>query len=199
MKKITDISQLDFNKKYNYADYLMWQLNERIELIKGWVYQMSPAPKRKHQEASFNIAHHFFLHLKSKKCKIYEAPFDVRLLKNKGQNNQEIDTIVQPDISLICDMEKLDERGCLGAPDLIVEILSPSTNKRDYNEKYFLYEENEVREYWIVNPDAQSVEVFYLEEGKYRSIGIYNELDGYTEVPVTIFPDLKLQLKDIFE
>jgi Uma2 family endonuclease len=140
MKRITDISQLDFKKKYTYADYLTWQLNERVELIKGWLYRMSPAPKTKHQSASGEIFYemkHFFKK-ENKACKIFDAPFDVRLVKNKGQKNQEIDTVVQPDICVICDESKLDDAGCLGAPDLIVEILSDSTAKKDYNEKFNL-------------------------------------------------------------
>ena len=201
MKKITDISQLDFKKQYTYADYLTWQLKERVELIKGWLYKMSPAPSRKHQEINTTIIYSFVDYFKKneKPCQVYTAPFDVRLVKNKGQKDKEIDTIVQPDICVVCDETKLDARGCSGSPDLVVEILSPSTGKKDYNEKYFLYEKNGVREYWIVNPDAESVEVFLLKEGKYQSEGIYSQIDGFEEVQVGIFPELKLKLNEIFE
>lgn len=213
MKKITDISQLDFNKQYTYADYLTWQFKERVELIKGWVYKMSPAPKRIHQKVSFRLSHLIF-NLIDNKCEIYEAPFDVRLQKNKGKQN-EITTVIQPDISIICDKTKLDDAGCIGAPDMIVEVLSPSTAKKDYNEKFNLYEENGVKEYWIVNPDAKSIEVFALAKnqksntgeynfplrgpGDYKSIGIYNEQDGYKEVSLNIFPELTLKLNEIFK
>ncbi|HHB51983.1 MAG TPA: Uma2 family endonuclease, partial [Saprospiraceae bacterium] len=195
MKKITDLSQLDLSKQYTYADYLTWHFKDRVELIKGWIYKMSPAPRRIHQKTSFRISHSLF-NLIENKCEIYEAPFDVRLDKNIGQKT-EFSTVVQPDISIICDQSKLDEKGCSGAPDMIVEILSPSTQKIDTYEKFNLYQENLVKEYWIVNPDAKSIEVFALnDENKYYSVGIYNELDGYTEVPVNIFPELKLSLKD---
>ncbi len=200
MKKlITDISQLDMNKQYTYADYLTWRFSQRVELIKGWIHKMSPAPKSIHQRVSGNVFGLIWVYLRNNKsCQMYDAPFDVRLTKNKGKND-EINTVVQPDICVICDLEKIDEQGCLGAPDFIVEILSPSTSKKDYNEKYYLYEENGVQEYWIVNPDARSIEVFVLKEGKYYSEGVYTVLDGDKEVQVTIFPDLKLPLDEIFE
>ena len=198
--RITDIAQLDFSKQYTYADYLTWQFKERVELIKGWIFKMSPAPRRKHQAISSNCEFLFesFLRNKSIACKLFHAPFDVRLLKNKGKNDV-VSTVVQPDICIICNEDKLDEQGCKGAPDMIVEILSPSTSKIDYNEKYNLYEENLVKEYWIVNPDSKSIEVFLLnKKEKYETVGIYNEYDGYSEVPVNIFPKLKLSLKEIF-
>lgn len=132
---ITDINQLDFKKRYTYADYLTWKFTERVELIKGWLYKMSPAPRRRHQKISGEL---FFL-LKSNSllegCEIYDAPFDVRLVKNERAQHRTIDTVVQPDICVICDPGKLDEMGCQGAPDLIVEITSPATAKKDYNEK----------------------------------------------------------------
>ena len=197
---IYDINELDFSKQYTYADYLTWRFKERVELIKGWLHKMTPAPRMYHQKVSGNIFGEMWYYLKNqKKCKIYNAPFDVRLTK-KSTKNEDIFTVVQPDICVICDKSKLDIRGCIGAPDLIVEILSPSTITKDTKEKYFLYQENGVKEYWIVNPDAQSIEVFLLnKENKYESAGIYNEIDGFTEVPVNLFPGLHLQLKDIFE
>ncbi len=200
MNIITDISQLDLNKQYTYADYLTWRFAGRVELIKGWIHKLAPAPRSKHQRISAEMGFLFMSYLKSegKGCQIFDAPFDVRLIKNKGKND-EINTVVQPDICIICDKGKLDEKGCVGAPDLIVEILSPGTAKKDYNEKFFLYEENGVKEYWIVNPDAKSIEVFILEKNNYYSKGVYNELDGFEEVPVAIFPKLKLKLNEIFE
>jgi len=200
-KLIYNINELDFTKQYTYADYLTWCFKERVELIKGWIHKMSPAPSSYHQLISSNCEFLFEKHLrkKSNNCKLYHAPFDVRLFKNIGKSN-EIVTVVQPDICIICDNNKIDKNGCLGSPDMIVEILSPSTAKKDYNEKFFLYQENLVKEYWIVNPDAKSIEVFTLDKkNKYQSVGIYNEYDGFTEVPVNLFPKLKLSLKEIFE
>ncbi|MBU3661532.1 MAG: Uma2 family endonuclease [Flavobacteriales bacterium] len=198
MSRITNISQLDFNKRYTYADYLTWAFDERVELIKGWIYKMSPAPKRKHQRISFKLTLKLGNHLDSCGCQVYEAPFDVRLKKNKGTDS-EIDTVVQPDISVFCDLSKLDDRGGIGAPDLIVEITSDSTMKKDYNEKFNTYEENGVREYWIVNPDSNSMELFKLENNKYTSVGIYNIIDGANEVTSVVFPDLTVNLIDVFK
>ena len=200
MKTITDISQLDLNKQYTYADYLTWQFNERVELIKGWIYKMSPAPKTKHQSASgeiFYVIKHF-INQHNKKCKIFDAPFDVRLIKNKGRKDKEIDTVVQPDICIICDKEKLDDAGCIGAPDLIVEILSDSTAKKDYNEKFNLYEENKVKEYWIVNPETNNIEIFSLNDDRFVSLGLFNEREGTETVQGNLFPELQIELKTIF-
>lgn len=162
--KITDFSQLDLSKSYTYADYLTWRFNERVELIKGWIQKMpaspsgrSPAPRRLHQEVEGNLHGLFWNFLNNKNCKVYESPFDVRLDKNIGAKDNETTTVIQPDISVICDLEKLDDRGCVGAPDLIIEILSPSTIKKDYTVKYDLYEENGIKEYWQVNPCKFSV------------------------------------------
>ncbi len=199
MKPITDISQLDFKKQYTYADYLNWRVSERLELIKGWIYKMSPAPKTKHQESSGELFYAFKHFMKSthKKCKIFDAPFDVRLKRNKDQND-EIDTVVQPDICIVCDLEKLDDAGCLGAPDLIVEVLSDSTAKKDYNEKFNIYEENKVKEYWIVNPATKTIEVFSLIDEKYESLGLFSESEGQKEVAGNLFPEMKISLKTIF-
>ena len=198
MSTITDIKQLDLTKKYSYADYLTWEFNERVELIKGWIYRMSPAPKRKHQSVSGNLFFTLKLFLNKCNCKIYEAPFDVRLKKNKGSDS-EVNTVVQPDISVFCDLSKLDDRGAIDAPDLVVEITSDSTMKKDYNEKFNIYEENGVREYWIVNPDSHSMEIFKLENNKFDSVGVFNIHDGATEVSSVIFPDLKVNLVEIFK
>jgi Uma2 family endonuclease len=198
MPQITDISQLDLNKRYTYADYLTWVFDERLELIKGWVYKMSPAPKRKHQAVSGNLFFEMKKYFNSCNCKVYEAPFDVRLKKNKGTDD-EIDTVVQPDISVFCDLSRLDDRGGIGAPDLIVEITSDSTMKKDYNEKFNTYEENNVQEYWIVNPDLKSMELFKAYNSKLESVGIFNVNDGATEVTSVIFPDLTVNLIDIFK
>ena len=130
MKTILSISQLDLSKKYTYADYLKWKFDERLELIKGFVHKMGPAPKRNHQKVSGLIFYELMKIFKNRKCEIYEAPFDVRLIKNLGKENKEIDSVVQPDICMICDTEKLDDYGCIGAPDFIVEILSKNTEKK---------------------------------------------------------------------
>jgi len=197
-KYITDINELDFKKQYTYADYLTWRFNERVELIKGWLHKMSPAPKRNHQEIEIAISSSFWNFFENKLCKVYQSPFDVRLKKNKAKDN-EIDTVVQPDICVVCDKKKLDDAGCLGAPDLIVEILSASTAKKDYNEKFNLYEENGVKEYWIADPANKSIEIFSLVNKNYESLGLYAESEGIIEVEGNLFPDLKIPLKLIFD
>jgi Uma2 family endonuclease len=198
MTQITDISQLDLNKRYTYADYLTWVFDERLELIKGWIYKMSPAPKRKHQAVSGNLFFEMKKYFNSCDCKVYEAPFDVRLKKNKG-SDAEVDTVVQPDISVFCDLSKLDDRGAIDAPDLVVEITSDSTMKKDYNEKFNIYEENNVQEYWIVNPDLKSMELFKANNSKLESVGVFNVNDGVTEVSSVLFPELTVNLIEIFK
>lgn len=196
MKVITELSQLDLTKRYTYADYLLWQLQERVELIKGLIVKMSPAPRRKHQEILSAIGTFFIIQLKSKTCQTYYAPFDVRMIRNKGVTDKEIDTVVQPDICIICDPSKLDDYGCIGAPDLIVEILSPGNKKHDEVNKFFLYEENGVREYWIVDPESKSVKVYILKNNKYELVDYY-EKDGLM-IPVNIFDGLVLSYDEIF-
>ncbi|WP_342455525.1 Uma2 family endonuclease [Caloramator sp. Dgby_cultured_2] len=146
--------------KMTYKEYLNLPEGERVELIDGYVYNMV-APSRIHQEVSMNLSRIFSNFLLGKECKVYAAPFDVRLIK-EGQREDEADTVVQPDLSIICDKSKLDERGCKGAPDMIIEIVSPSTASIDYIKKLNLYEKFKVKEYWIVNPIEKIVIVFCL-------------------------------------
>jgi Uma2 family endonuclease len=197
-KIITDISQLDLNGIYTYADYLRWQLEERIELIKGKIFKMSPAPSARHQSIATQIQGLLFIHLRGQPCRLYSAPFDVRLLnKSKSQkSNQEIYTVVQPDISVICDKSKIDEKGCIGAPDLIVEILSPGNSKKEMKIKYALYEESGVREYWVVYPSEQSLFQFILnEEEKFVLKAVFTEDEVFN---AHIFPDLQIDLAEVF-
>jgi len=192
---ITHIDQLDPNGTYTYADYLMWQFQERLELIKGHIFKMA-APTANHQRISTRIVRELAAYLRHKKCEVFAAPFDVRLIDfQKSTTDCEIRTVVQPDICIVCDRNKLDRRGCLGAPDLIIEILSHSTAKKDLKDKYALYEENQVKEYWIV--DYNTTQVFDLNKaGKYQLRKIYSPDD---EVPVGIFSDCIINLTDIFE
>src|SRR4051812_44591789 len=131
-------ADLDINKVYCYADYLKWNFEERVELIKGKLYRMSPAPGSYHQTISIDISSQLWNFLKGKKCRVYAAPFDVRLPKN-SIDDKEIFTVVQPDISVVCDLTKIDGKGCIGAPDIVVEILSPSNNEKELNNKYEIY------------------------------------------------------------
>jgi len=195
--KVTDFSQLDLSKTYTYADYLTWQFSERVELIKGWIYKMSPAPRRVHQEIQGRLFLRIGNHFESKSCNVYHSPFDVRLIKNIGRKDHEIETVVQPDICIICDDKKLDYYGCKGAPDLIIEVLSVSTMKKDFNEKFNLYEENKVKEYWLVNPEGRSLQIFYLDQGKYHEFETFEDKDE--TISSKLFPELEFPMTSIFE
>ncbi|MVM41776.1 Uma2 family endonuclease [Spirosoma sp. HMF3257] len=191
---ITDISQLDPNGTYTYADYLKWQFDESVELIKGKLYRMSPAPKRAHQLAVSHLLVDISIYLGSKGCEIYVAPFDVRLPIRNERKPDQLHTVVQPDICVVCDASKLDENGCLGAPDWVIEITSPRTAKNDFSEKFNLYEESGVREYWIVQPKEKAVNVYVLEDGQYALVDVYES----GEIPSCIFPDLLISHDRIF-
>lgn len=198
MHTITNIEQLDLNGTYNYADYLTWRFEERVELIWGKVFRLFPAPSVKHQKVSTALLRGLLAHFEKHTCNVFHAPFDVRLLDQKKsvRANKDIFTVVQPDICVICDDTKLDEQGCLGAPDWIIEILSPRTAKKDLKIKYDLYEQNAVPEYWIVHPNEQYIQAYSLENGKYGEMRLYSEEDRATP---PLFPNLQLPLPDIFE
>lgn len=157
---------LSYNK-YSYADYLKWNLDEMVELIKGRVFKMSPAPNRVHQALSWQLSGMLYNYLKGKNCQAFSAPFDVRL-PLKSKKNEDIHTVVQPDICVICDLSKLDEAGCIGAPDLIIEILSKGNNQKELKHKYEVYEESGVKEYWIIHPEEQSILIYTLIDGEYK-------------------------------
>ena len=194
---ITNIKQLDLNGSYTYADYLLWHFKERVELIKGKILKMSPAPNRKHQEISLSTTLILAKLLKNKPCKMYIAPFDVRLInfKESTKDNQ-VTSVVQPDLCVICDQNKLDDKGCIGSPDLIIEILSPGNSKREMDIKFDLYEENGVKEYWIVNPIEKNIYIYVLENERY--IGIKPLIETSTLISPT-FPKLKFAVKKVFD
>lgn len=182
---------------YTYADYVKWDLPEMVELIRGKVFKMSPAPTSKHQHISGQLFLSIGGFLKGKKCKAFTAPFDVRLPR-KGKNDKDIVTVVQPDICVICDPAKIEERGCLGAPDWIIEILSPQTSSKDLNEKFDVYEESGVNEYWVVHPTEQTVLVYRLnDQGKYQ--GILKPYVRNDKVQSHTLPALTIDLAEIFE
>ena len=198
MKKITDISQLDPNGVYTYADYLTWQFEQTVELIKGKLQKMA-APNRKHQKVSWQLSGRFYNAFKGLRCDAYAAPFDVRLLDKKKslKANKDVLTVVQPDLCVICDKEKLDDKGCIGAPDLVVEILSASNSKKEMRTKKEIYEENEVKEYWIIDPTHETLLQYSLQEnGTYTPplIFVNDEI-----VQSTVFPTLQIDLSEIFE
>jgi Uma2 family endonuclease len=187
---------LDINKRYTYADYLTWADDKMRELIDGFVKMMS-APGTKHQRASVKLSTRFVTLIESNSgaCEVFAAPFDVRLPKNGEMADKDIYTVVQPDICVVCDVSKLDEKGCLGAPDLVVEIQSYTTARYDLTQKYDLYETSGVREYWMVYPFEQAVEVFLLQpDGKFGEGKKYKQ----EKIPVHIFEGCEIDLTTIF-
>ena len=190
---VTTLEALDLNKKYSYADYLKWQLDEYVELLRGKIWRMSPSPSVAHQKISARLSGIFYQLFESHKCEYFHAPTDVRLFPKPS--DKEVNTVVQPDLFVLCDLSKLDEKGCQGAPDLIVEILSPSTSRKDAKDKFELYEEAGVREYWMVHPTEKYIHVFTLVEGKFLRHQAYGDTDQL--IPV-IFPDMVIDLSKVF-
>ncbi len=195
---VKDISELDLNGVYSYADYLLWRFEERVELIKGKIFKMSPAPSEKHQRISSRLHGIIFNFFSDNQCRLYAAPFDVRLYDSKKSQkaNKEVFTVVQPDLCVICDREKIDEKGCIGAPDLIIEILSLGNSKKEMKLKYELYEESGVQEYWVVYPYEENLLKFVLnDKQKYELHQIFNTEDIATSF---VFPQLEVNLEKVF-
>jgi len=182
-------------KRYTYQDYLTWPDDERYELIDGEPYRMSPAPTVAHQRISIALSGLFHNYLKGGKCEVLAAPIDVRF-PDKGRSDEDIVTVVQPDIIIVCDRSKIEQRGVIGAPDLVMEITSTHTSSRDYVRKLALYERHGVREYWIVDPLNRIVLVFRLSKSrKYGKPDTYGQGDS---VKVGLFPDLAVPLPEVF-
>ena len=183
------------NKVYTYYDYLNFPNDEFVEIIDGKIFAMSPAPSRIHQELIMEISAELRNYIKSNKrqCKVYPAPFDVVLI-NENENENDSKNIVQPDISVICDKNKLNDKGCFGSPDMIVKIVSKFNPGNDYVKKLYLYEKYKVKEYWIVNPMKKNILVYTLTESG------YNQPDLYTfnyKIKVNIFNNLEIDFNGI--
>jgi Uma2 family endonuclease len=200
MAQTTDFSQLDLNATYSYADYLTWQFDGAVEIIKGKIMTMSPAPSTEHQGISWRFSGCLFNFLKDKPCRAFTAPFDVRLFDRHKSliANREIFSVVQPDISVICDKTKIDSQGCLGAPDWVIEILSKGNSKKEMQLKYQLYQESGVKEYWLIYPYEKAVHQFVLDDNseKYQLLNMYCGEDIATP---HLFPNLQINLNEIFE
>ena len=195
---ITSIDQLDFDKKYTYSDYVLWQFKERIELLKGYLFPMS-APNVQHQRISSNLHGILWSYFRKESCDVFTAPFDVRLpLPENKRTSDKIDTVVQPDLCVICDSGKLDKQGCIGAPDLVIEILSPGNSKREMRDKFELYEEASVLEYWIVDPERKIVHLFILNEETQKFVLQTPILTDDETLNCYIFEGLSIDLKEIF-
>ncbi|MDR3246026.1 MAG: Uma2 family endonuclease [Prevotellaceae bacterium] len=189
---------LDLNSRYTYADYLTWVDDKRCELVDGFIKMMS-APITNHQRINFKLGVAFdkIIQKNKGKCEVFIPPFDVRLPKNGETADNKIYTVVQPDLCIVCDPSKIDYRGCLGAPDFVAEIQSPSTAHYDLNEKLHLYEAAGVREYWVALPEV-GVNIFILQpDRKYNSDAIIYYKDQ--KAPIHIFDGVEIDLKEVFE
>jgi Uma2 family endonuclease len=192
---VREFYDIDASLTYSYANYLNWLFEDRVELIKGKIFKMSPAPSRMHQEISRNIFLKVGVFLQDQLCKVYSAPFDVRFPK-ESKADRDVYTVLQPDICVVCDKSKLDDRGCIGAPDLIVEILSPGNTKVELLHKYQVYQEFGVKEYWVVSQSDQSILIYTLNEhGKFQPSKIFTLSEKITS---TVLPGFELALDDVF-
>lgn len=174
--------------RHTYGEYRRWPEEARYELIDGVAYAMAPAPSRRHQEVLGELFRQVANALEGHPCRPFIAPFDVRLPR-AGEADDEIDTVVQPDLSVVCDPRKLDDLGCRGAPDWIVEVLSPATASHDHILKRAVYERAGVREYWLVHPVDRIVTVYRLDGGRF-GVPEVHELVG--RQPVGGLPQIEI-------
>ena len=174
---------------YTYADYCKWGDDERWELIRGVPYAMSPAPASKHQSIIGALHLQLGNFLKGKSCKVFLSPFDVRL-----NFDTDDDTVVQPDLLVVCNQTKIDDKGCNGAPDMVIEVLSPSSARYDRSVKFRLYQQSGVLEYWIIDPETQTVQAHILDDGRYYT-NIYSDADV---APVHVLEGCTINVPDLF-
>ncbi|SEJ60559.1 Endonuclease, Uma2 family (restriction endonuclease fold) [Cyclobacterium xiamenense] len=195
-KKDDTVNEPDLEySNHSYADYLTWQMDEVVELIKGKIFKKAAAaPRRIHQRISAKLLTRLYVFLENKACQVYSAPFDVRF-PTSSKEDKSIYDVVQPDICVICDLEKLDDRGCIGVPDLIVEILSPGNSTVELKHKFTLYESNGVREYWIIHPETQDLLIYSLVDGKYVPSKLFTSGDV---VESKVIKGFKLDLEEFF-
>lgn len=185
---------VDYGKIYTYADYMNFEFEEMVEIIRGKLFRMSPAPRTSHQAVVGNLYRDIANFLKKQRCKAFISPYDV-ILPIKNLKRDKATTVVQPDIVVVCNPDIIEEAGCFGVPDFLIEVLSPFNSRKDLRDKYSVYEEAGVKEYWIVMPKEELVEVFLLVDEKYKRIQTYVKSDTIT--PYTI-PDLTIDLTEIF-
>jgi len=180
---------------FTYADYLAWPEGERWELIDGVAFNLVPAPSDAHQGLVVNVVAQLRVYLKGKPCKVRCAPYDVRLPVG-DEDDADVETVVQPDIVVVCDATNLDERGCRGAPDFIIEVLSKSTTHRDLFEKTDLYERVGVKEYWILHPTERVLYIQRLDDaGTFMPVQV---VKGEGCIAVEALPGVVIDLDDAF-
>jgi len=182
-------------RRFTYADYKAWELKEgeRYELIHGEAFAMA-SPNTRHQAVLVELSTQFRVYLRGKPCRVYPSPCDVRLFYEEELGEKD-DTVVQPDILVVCDESKIGDEGIRGAPDLVVEILSPSNTAIEMEKKRSLYEEAGVREYWEVNPGHNEVTVHRLQDDGFYDRKLYKAADT---VPVGILPGFSIELEQVF-
>ncbi len=178
--------------RYTFADCLTWE--EQAEIIEGDAVMMAP-PSRIHQEISGELFRQLANYLEGKECRVYAAPFAVRLFERSGDTPEDVQTVVEPDISVVCSRDKLDAHGCKGAPDLVIEVLSPSTRRHDRLVKLRLYQRAGVKEYWIADPETRSVMVF-LQDGD--SLRLHEDYGREDIAKVNVLEGCFIELKKVF-
>ena len=191
---VTRFEDLDLSRQYTYADYLTWKFQERVELLRGWVSRMSPAPSSYHQRISFDLSlaiGSFLRDVHPVKCQAFASPIDVRLARTDGG-----ETVVQPDICVVCDETKVTKRGLEGPPDWVIEILSPGNTPREMREKFGIYEEAGVREYWVVEPSNGLVLRYELRDGTY--IGLPPRTEQDEAIASVVFPEFTIAGATVF-
>jgi Uma2 family endonuclease len=189
------VSEPDYSGSYTVKDYLSWTFDGLYEIIKGKVWKMSPAPTSDHQRIDRRIVRKMLPYFpEGENCELFYAPYDVYLIK-EGDDLERATTVLQPDVCIVCDPKKIEKRGCIGAPDLVVEIISPSTAKKDMNDKFNIYEEFGVKEYWVVFPGEKAINIYTLVEDKYELFKSYSQDE---ELQSPLFEHLKFRLEEIF-
>lgn len=189
------MTPLPQESRYTYADLVEWEGPTRYELYDGVPRAMS-SPTDFHQEILIELATQLRTYLRGKRCRAYLAPFDVRLFESSGDRPEDVDTVVQPDLMVVCDQGKVDRHGVHGAPDLVIEILSSSTRRLDKLTKFRLYQEAGVKEYWVVDPETRTVSVHQAEGGLYGSPDVYT---GEACVPIGVLDGCTIDLSLVFE
>lgn len=193
-KEVQAFSEIDLSGTYSYANYLRWKFEERVELVRGKLFLMG-APATTHQVCTGVVFGELYQFLKGKKCRVFVSPFDVRF-PDVSLADQDVFTVLQPDICVVCDNRKIDEKGCIGAPDIVVEVLSPGNKRKELDFKFKVYEESGVREYWIVNPKEQSLLKYLLNENGVFNLGKAAEVAGIFTSDV--LPGFCLDIKELF-
>lgn len=182
------------DRRYTYADYLSWPEEEKVEIIDGTPYFYA-APSRIHQKVLSELHRQIANFLVGKECEVYPAPFHV-VLDVESRKEEDAENVFEPDITIVCDISKLDDAGCKGVPDMIVEIISPSTARRDKIVKFNKYEQAGVKEYWIIEPQEKILSVFTLQDNqRYGRPNLYSDEH---QVEVAIFDDLMIDLQKVF-